>query len=225
MRPELSGRPVCLKSIHRSALGLTSTALLWIITLAAGPLLQAQELSRKPSDLAYRALDLKYPVAELKGAPQEMKGAPDTLKTPAAALSATPAPLAATAMDVKETETELKISLLGDILFDYDKADIRPAAEPTLAQVAKMIQGYPKATVLIEGHTDAKGSQSYNAKLSERRTASVKTWLVAKGIAEQIVRTRGLGAAKPVAPNSNPDGSDNPEGRQKNRRVEITIKK
>jgi len=92
-------------------------------------------------------------------------------------------------------------------------------------QVVGMIQHYPNANVLIEGHTDAKGSASYNQKLSEHRAESVKTWLVGKGISEQIIWTRGWGAAKPVAPNSKPNGADDPEGRQKNRRVEITIKK
>lgn len=128
-------------------------------------------------------------------------------------------------MEVKETATELKISLLGDILFDFDKADIRSAAEPTLVQVIALIQKHPNANVLIEGHTDSKGSQPYNTKLSEKRAASVKIWLVKKGIAEANIWTRGLGAEKPVAPNARPDGSDNPDGRQKNRRVEITVKK
>jgi len=128
-------------------------------------------------------------------------------------------------MEVKETATELKISLLGDILFDFDKADIRSAAEPTLVQVVALIQKHPNANVLIEGHTDSKGTQPYNAKLSEKRAASVKVWLVKKGIAEANVWTRGWGAEKPVAQNTHPDGSDNPDGRQKNRRVEITVKK
>jgi outer membrane protein OmpA-like peptidoglycan-associated protein len=91
--------------------------------------------------------------------------------------------------------------------------------------VAARIQKYPRAKVLIEGHTDSKGKQPYNLKLSERRAASVKTWLGTKGIAQANVKTRGWGATKAVAPNSKPDGSDDPEGRQKNRRVEITIKK
>ena len=128
-------------------------------------------------------------------------------------------------MEVKETATEVKISLLGDILFDFDKADIRSAAEPTLVQVVGLIQKHPSANVLIEGHTDSKGTQTHNAKLSERRAASVKTYLVKKGIAEASMWTRGLGAEKPVAPNARPDGADDPDGRQKNRRVEITIKK
>ena len=179
------------------------------------------------SDLTYPSLDLVYPIEALKGAAEEITKKADDLKTPAP----TPTPKAPTptpspsGMEVKETATELKISLLGDILFDYDKADIRSAAEPTLAQVAALIQKQPNANVLIEGHTDSKGSQSYNAKLSEKRAASVKTWLVKKGIADGSIWTRGLGAEKPVAPNSRPDGSDDPQGRQQNRRVEITVKK
>jgi outer membrane protein OmpA-like peptidoglycan-associated protein len=128
-------------------------------------------------------------------------------------------------MEVKETDLELKINLSGDILFDFDKATLRPAAEPTLMEVVARIQKHPRAKVLIEGHSDSKGKQPYNLKLSERRAASVKTWLAAKGIAEANVKTRGWGASKPVAPNSKKDGADDPDGRQKNRRVEITIKK
>lgn len=173
----------------------------------------ANELKPDVRALDYRSLALVYPMEELKGAPQ-------ALATPASAVASTPL-----AMEVKESATEVKINLLGDILFDYDKAGIRPAAEPSLVQIAQMIQARKSVSVLIEGHTDAKGSESYNAKLSERRAAAVKTWLVAKGITAQSVVTRGLGAARPVAPNANPNGTDNPEGRQKNRRVEITIKK
>jgi outer membrane protein OmpA-like peptidoglycan-associated protein len=126
---------------------------------------------------------------------------------------------------VKESETEIKINLLGDVLFDFDKSTIRPEAEPTLTQIAKFIQSRAKAKVLIEGYTDAKGSAGYNVKLSERRAASVKDWFGKHGANSRSIETRGWGAAKPVAPNKKPDGSDDPDGRQKNRRVEITIKK
>jgi outer membrane protein OmpA-like peptidoglycan-associated protein len=128
-------------------------------------------------------------------------------------------------MDVKETDLELKINLSGDILFDFDKADLRPAAEPVLAQVVILIQKYPRARVLIEGYTDGKGNQAYNLKLSDRRAVAVKKWLTGKSIPANNMVTRGWGAAKPIAPNSKPDGTDDPEGRQKNRRVELTIKK
>ena len=85
---------------------------------------------------------------------------------------------------------------------------------------------YPKAPVLIEGHTDSKGSHAYNVKLSENRALSVKNWLVRNAGADAAhISTNGWAEAKPVAPNNNPDGTDNPGGRQKNRRVEIVVKK
>lgn len=75
-------------------------------------------------------------------------------------------------------------------------------------------------------HTDGKGSDAYNQKLSERRADSVRQWLGQKeGLAQVKMTTQGFGAARPVAPNTNKDGSDNPEGRQKNRRVEIVLAK
>ena len=165
-------------------------------------------------------LDLKYEVLELVHSIQNLDSAVSDLGKSTRAVAGD-----VRGMEVKETDLEVKINLSGDILFDFDKADLRPAAEPTLAEVVAQIQKYPRASVLIEGHTDAKGKQPYNLKLSERRAASVKNWLAAKGIAEANVKTRGWGAAKPVAPNSKSDGSDDPDARQKNRRVEITIKK
>ena len=135
--------------------------------------------------------------------------------------------LEATLVDLgaKVTQTEIKIALSGDILFDFDKDTLRPDALPTLQKVAEVIAGYPGAPVLIEGYTDSKGKDSYNLKLSDRRAASVKKWLVETAGADAgHIKTKGWGEAKPVAPNENPDGSDDPDGRQKNRRVEITIK-
>jgi outer membrane protein OmpA-like peptidoglycan-associated protein len=129
-------------------------------------------------------------------------------------------------LEVKETATEVRIELAADVLFDFDKADMLPKAQATLKQAADMIRDKAKGTVRIEGHTDAKGSDSYNQKLSERRAAAVKWWFVQKeGLGNVPFITEGLGAKKPVTPNKKPDGSDDPDGRQKNRRVEIIIKK
>ncbi len=76
--------------------------------------------------------------------------------------------------------------------------------------------------VLIVGHTDSKGSDDYNDKLSKRRAASVKSWLSKNGVTSSMV-TEGKGERFPVAPNQTAQGADNPEGRQKNRRVEFVI--
>jgi outer membrane protein OmpA-like peptidoglycan-associated protein len=124
------------------------------------------------------------------------------------------------------TPEQVKVNLSADLLFDFDKADIKPAAEPELAKVATVLKSYPKAEVLIEGHTDGKGSDGYNLVLSERRAATVAQWLTARAdLNGANLRARGWGKTKPIAPNSRADGSDDAEGRAKNRRVEITVRK
>ena len=129
-------------------------------------------------------------------------------------------------LQVKETGQEIHIELAADVLFDFDKADIRPSAQSALHQAAEIIRQHAKSTVRIEGHTDSKGNDAYNQKLSERRANSVKAWLTDKeGLGSVQFAPQGFGSKKPVAPNKKPDGSDDPEGRQKNRRVEIIIKK
>ena len=131
-------------------------------------------------------------------------------------------------LQVKETATEVRMELAADVLFNFDKAEILPKAQAALKNVADVIRekAKGKGAVTIEGHTDAKGSETYNQKLSERRAESVKNWLVAReGLRDVSFTTRGLGATKPVASNRKPDGNDDPEGRQKNRRVEIVVKK
>ena len=113
-----------------------------------------------------------------------------------------------------------------DVLFDFDKADIKKEAAPSLEKVAALLGEHPRAEVSIEGHTDGKGGPDYNQKLSERRASSVSRWLKGrKGLGGVRFTIRGFGATKPVAPNRKPDGSDDPEGRQKNRRVEIVVRK
>jgi outer membrane protein OmpA-like peptidoglycan-associated protein len=129
-------------------------------------------------------------------------------------------------IQVKETETEVHVELAADVLFDFDKAELLPKAAETLQKAADVVKEKNKGgTVRIEGHTDGKGSATYNQKLSLRRAASVKTWLTTHGLGNMKFTTEGFGATKPIAPNEKPDGSDDPVGRQKNRRVEIVIKK
>jgi outer membrane protein OmpA-like peptidoglycan-associated protein len=127
-------------------------------------------------------------------------------------------------LGAKVTAQEIKIALSGDVLFDFDKDTLRPDALPTLQNLATVVAKYPKAPILIEGYTDSKGKHDYNIKLSDRRAASVKTWLAKNSNTNAaLIKTKGLGETNPVAPNAKPDGSDDPAGRQKNRRVEITI--
>ena len=153
-----------------------------------------------PLDLKFQTMDLQFSVEDVKGAVQ--------------------------ALAVKETPTEVKIELAGDVLFDFDKSDIRSEAEAALQRVVELIKQYPRSSVSIDGYTDGKGADAYNLRLSDKRAAAVKNWLVHQGgIDGKRIKTKGWGQVNPVAPNTNPDGSDNPAGRQKNRRVEITVKK
>ena len=125
-----------------------------------------------------------------------------------------------------ESKSEIRIELAADVLFDFDKVDILPKAREALKQAAEVIQEKAKGIVQIEGHTDSKGSDAYNQKLSERRANAVKDWLTNReGLKKVRFAARGFGAKKPVVPNTKPDGNDDTEGRQKNRRVEIIFKK
>ena len=144
----------------------------------------------------------------------------------AVAGASTPLQRALADLKADVTPQEVKVDLSADVLFDFDKADLKSAAEPDLNRLATVLQAYPNATVKIDGYTDGKGTDAHNRPLSDRRAASVAAWLEAHaGVAASRIATRGWGSASPVAPNTNPDGSDNPEGRAKNRRVEITIVK
>ena len=131
------------------------------------------------------------------------------------------------ALKARETEqNEIVIDLPSDVLFDFDQSTLRPDAIPVLAQAAQLIAAYPQAPVCINGHTDSKGSDSYNQALSVRRARAVAAQLQSGQTAQEMQRTmqvRGLGESVPVAANTLPDGTDNPEGRQRNRRVEIII--
>ena len=98
-------------------------------------------------------------------------------------------------------------------------------SKPDLSKVITYMKNNPNAEVILEGHTDFKGELDYNQALSEKRSLRVKNKLIEAGIKSSRISTKGYGENKPIAPNSNPDGSDNPEGRQKNRRVEIKINK
>ena len=129
-------------------------------------------------------------------------------------------------LQVKQTETEVRIELAADVLFDFDKDTLKPVAQETLQKAAAVIREQTKGAIRIDGHTDAKGDDNYNQKLSLRRAAAVKNWFAQKGkLGERRMSTHGFGKQKPVASNTKPDGSDDPEGRQKNRRVEIVVGK
>jgi outer membrane protein OmpA-like peptidoglycan-associated protein len=165
----------------------------------------AQENGRT-ADLVFQTTDLQFKVTDLAGNPVEISGTVQDLQ-------------------VKEIGNEVHIDLAADVLFDFDKSDILPNAEETLGKAAAIIRERAKGVVLVAGHTDSKGGEAYNMSLSERRANSVRDWFRTKGgLGTTQFETKGFGAKQPVAPNQKPDGSDDPKGRQMNRRVEITIR-
>lgn len=122
------------------------------------------------------------------------------------------------------TEREIIVDLPADVLFDFDKSDIRPVALPKLETLARLIKQSGSGTIQVNGHTDAIGNDAYNVGLSTRRAASVVQWLASNGsIDASRFQSKGYGESQPAAPNTKPDGSADPEGQQKNRRVEVII--
>lgn len=122
-----------------------------------------------------------------------------------------------------ETERGTVVSLPGDVTFDFDEATIRDDARPTLDRLAQLIQAGGEGRITVEGHTDSRGDDAYNQRLSERRAEAVKAYLVQQGVSADRLATLGLGERRPVAPNARPDGSDDEAGRQRNRRVEVIL--
>jgi outer membrane protein OmpA-like peptidoglycan-associated protein len=118
---------------------------------------------------------------------------------------------------------ERRLSVVGDALFDFDRANLRADAEETLAAAVPEIKKLGGRPNRIEGHTDSMGTDAYNLKLSEARARTVRDWLAKQKLIPASTPIRGLGKSMPVAPNTTPDGKDDPEGRQKNRRVEVVF--
>ncbi len=125
--------------------------------------------------------------------------------------------------EVSETLNSGKPIVLNDLYFVYDETKLISDSKPDLSKLIKYMTNNPDVKIVLEGHTDFKGEDDYNQALSEKRSLKVKNELVDAGVASNRISTKGYGESKPIANNTNPDGSDNPEGRQKNRRVEVKI--
>ena len=129
---------------------------------------------------------------------------------------------AAKPVEVIVSKCEERLRVGADFLFDFDRAALRPEAEPALVVLADRI-GQVHKPIMIEGHTDAKGTDGYNQALSERRALAVRAALTDRGLSIALLNVRGFGKSRPVAPNQQADGSDDPDGHQRNRRVEVVI--
>jgi outer membrane protein OmpA-like peptidoglycan-associated protein len=120
------------------------------------------------------------------------------------------------ALKAQQTERGMVLTL-GDVLFDTASSQLKPGAQSTIAQVASYLAEHPDRRLLIEGHADARGSESYNHDLSERRANAVADALFRQGIAANRISVVGLGEQYPVASN------DTASGQQENRRVEVVF--
>src|SRR5690606_21166040 len=116
----------------------------------------------------------------------------------------------------KQTERGLVMTLSG-IVFETDKAALKPGAMDNIDRLAKFLKQHPERTVRIEGHTDSTGSAEHNLELSRQRAEAVRDELVARGISRDRIQTIGRGETTPIASNQTA------AGRQLNRRVEIVI--
>jgi OOP family OmpA-OmpF porin len=136
---------------------------------------------------------------------------PAVAPAPAKAPAVTPAPA------VVPAPAATKVTYAADAFFDFDKAVLKPEGKAKLDDLASKVKGINLEVVIAVGHTDSKGTDAYNQKLSVRRAEAVKAYLVSKGIESNRVYTEGKGEGQPVADNGTK------EGRAKNRRVEVEV--
>ena len=119
---------------------------------------------------------------------------------------------------VKQETRGMVITLSGQVLFASGKAELLPTAQAKLSEVATALtQNSPDATIVVEGHTDSQGSETFNLDLSQRRAQAVRDYLASHGVAPDRIRAEGLGFQRPIADNKTA------EGRANNRRVEIVV--
>lgn len=119
--------------------------------------------------------------------------------------------------DAVETAEGIKFTISSDLLFPTNSSYLSEKAKVELNKLAKLLKQEKTKKIRVDGYTDATGTEEYNVWLSDKRAASVKKYLEDAGIPASRITTKGFGPSKPVADNKTP------EGRQKNRRVEVII--
>jgi outer membrane protein OmpA-like peptidoglycan-associated protein len=127
--------------------------------------------------------------------------------------------------EIKETARGVVITL-PHTYFAFDSFDLDPRARRVVDRIAYVLNDPRAATriIILEGHADAVGTEAYNLALSRRRAESIARELIGLGVRRERVSVEAYGESRPVAPNQNLDGTDNPTGRAKNRRVEAVIR-
>jgi outer membrane protein OmpA-like peptidoglycan-associated protein len=119
--------------------------------------------------------------------------------------------------EVQRIGEGIKITFDSGILFDIDKSDLRPVSKTNLGDLAKILNKYPDTNILIEGHTDNTGPDDHNMTLSKDRAQAVAFYMATLEVKSARFSTAGYGETQPIVMN------DTPEGRQKNRRVDIAV--
>ncbi len=143
--------------------------------------------------------------------------APAPVAPPAVVAPPAPAPAPAPAVVVPPPPVATKVTYAADAFFDFDKSVLKPEGKAKLDDLVSKVKGINLEVIIAVGHTDSRGSDAYNQKLSVRRSEAVKAYLVSKGIEKNRVYTEGKGEKQPVADNKTK------EGMAKNRRVEIEV--
>jgi OOP family OmpA-OmpF porin len=115
--------------------------------------------------------------------------------------------------------------VIKNVLYDYNKADLRPESKVVLNELVTIMKDNPKIKVELGAHTDSKGRDAYNYELSQKRAQACVDYIILMGIDESRIYAKGYGESRPIAPNTLPDGKDNPDGRQLNRRTEFKVLK
>lgn len=116
-----------------------------------------------------------------------------------------------------------KSIVLENIYYDFAKWDIRPSAAVELDKLVDILIDNPEISIELSSHTDSVDTDAYNQRLSQRRAESAVNYIIQAGISPTRIIAKGYGESQPIARNTNPDGTDNPEGRQKNRRTEFKV--
>ena len=180
---------------------------------------RASENEKKVDQLAYltnQRVELAKQTITLRSAEEDLKNA--AAQRAQARLDARDAQIAAlkNSLNAKQTERGTLVTF-GDVLFDYNRAELKPNGLTNVNSLAQFLQQNPDRKVIVEGYTDSTGSASYNQSLSERRAESVRMALVRMGVDPARIVAQGYGKEYPVADNTSNSG------RAQNRRVEVTI--
>jgi outer membrane protein OmpA-like peptidoglycan-associated protein len=119
--------------------------------------------------------------------------------------------------ETRRTEEGILVNLKGDILFDTGKANLKSDASERVKKIGEILAKYPEDRIVVIGHTDNVGNNEVNQRLSENRANAVKVGLLSQGVPAENITVVGMGKSQPIASNNTP------EGRAKNRRVELNI--